>query len=174
MEGVSTHEERMETQGLTKMVVLDVFGHRFVHRPVGTEANQRRGYGNHVGEFQKRPVGEVRVAFLEDLLGVFKEALVAVRISLATLSNLGDHGGFVPDVIEAIAIAPNQPVHRLDLHEFDVILKSPSRQLEQIGQGVRCGDDRGPSIKREPFVFVDIGSPAGKVPGFVQHGLDAR
>ena len=155
------------------MVVFDVFCYGFVHRSVRSQANQRGRYRHHVGKLQERSVGQFCVSFCKHLFCVFKKPLIAVGVALASFSDLSHHGLFVPHVVEAVAIAPNQAVHRLDLHEVQVILQLPVRQLEQFGERVRCRDDRWASVKREPLVFVYIRSTARQVPGFVEDGFDA-
>ena len=163
----------METEGLPEVVVFDVLGDRLVDGTVRSKTHQRWRHGNHIGELEKGAISQVGVPFLEDLLGVLKEPLVPFSVLLTALGVLFNHRGFVPDIVESISVAPDQSVHRLYFHELDVVLKASTRQLEQVGERMGCRDDGWASIEGEPFVFVNIGATAGKVPRFVQHCLDA-
>ena len=173
LERVATDQQRVETQGLPEMVILDVFCYGLVHRTIGSQPNQRRRDRHHVGEPKKRSVSQFGVSFSKHLLRIFEKTLIAFSIRLISLCNLGDHFRFVSNIIKSVAIAPYQPVHRLNFHEVDVIFQPTVGKFKQIGEGVGRGDDGRASVEREPIVFVNISSASRKVTGFIQHRLDA-
>ncbi len=103
-----------------------------------------------------------------------EELLVPFGIAWTPCPDLFHHGGFIPHVIEAVPIAPDQTVHRCDFDESDVILQASVRQFEQICERVWSGDDRRPRVKGETVIVVDVCPPSRKIPRFVEDRLDAR
>ena len=102
-----------------------------------------------------------------------EELLVALGIAWTPCPDLFHHGGLISHVIETVAIAPDQTVHRCDFDEADVILQASVRQFEQICERVWSGDDGRPGVEGEAVIVVNVGPSSRKIPRFVEDRLNA-
>jgi hypothetical protein len=113
-EGIAAHQQGVEAEGLPEVRVLDVLGHLVVDRAPGLELGQLGRGAEHLAEAEKGGGPQLDVAFLQQLLGIGQEAAVAFDVGRELGLDLAVQLGLVVDVVEAVAVAPLQPVEGAD------------------------------------------------------------
>jgi hypothetical protein len=95
-------------------------------------------------------VGEAVVAFVEDRLGIVDKAQVALDVGRVAGADLFDHVIAVADIVEAIAIAPDETVERRDRQQLDVVGHVAAGEREEFFQALGAVMTVGPASKMKP------------------------
>ena len=96
----------------------------------------------------------------------------AISASLgAEAADLALHARGVAGIVEVGAVREEDAVERVDGHQGQVILALPARQLEEVIDQPRRGDDGWAAIEREAVLPVDVGAATRLVPLLEQRHL---
>ena len=165
LERIASHQQGMEAEDLPEPRVANVRVDERCHRAIRAEADKLRHHPQHVHRLDERRVDQ-RHARLEDRLGRVSEPQVSGDVTGSNALDLRDHLCAVTRVAEHRAVLEPNVVERIDGHERDVVLRSPSAALEQFAQEPRCRDDRRATIEGEAILLIHVRPPAGLVPLF--------
>ncbi len=135
---------------------------------VRLEPDEIRRDADHVGEFEKRAIGELDEAFGEDGLRLDDHLAVAVEVAGRESGDTPLGFLFVGVVFERAAIVEFDAVERIDRDEVDIVHGSASGGGEDLLDQERRGDDGGTGVEGESVLAVDIGAAAGLGAGFEQ------
>ncbi len=164
----------MEAEGLAQLGITDVAGDDVVYAAITLQSQQLRGRANHAPPVEKRNVGELDVAFFEDVGRIVEETRVARDVGRALARDLRVGALGIVGVVEAVTALPAQTIKRIHGQQLDVITDLPTGQREQRLEAVRRSDDGGPGVESEALVPVDVGAAARKIPLLDQQRRNAR
>ena len=94
----------MEAEDLAELRVVDEARHCGIDRTVALQTNELRSNAYHAPPVEKRHMGELGVAFLENLLGVFEKTRVTRDVAGALGGNLAIGGIEIVAVVEAVSV----------------------------------------------------------------------
>ena len=173
LERIAAHQQRVETECLAQLRVLDIARHHRIDGAPGLIFRQvGRGF-DHGPEIQEGLVSKLLIAFGEHAFGIFHEAAISVHIGRVLRRDLRQQLLVVVRIIEDGSILPHQPVKGGHRHQFHIVGDVPPAQREQFLDAAGIGHHRRPRIKAEAIHFKDITTATGLVPRLDQRRLDA-
>ncbi len=117
---------------------------------------------------------QLDIALLVQLLGIGVEAPIALDVGRVALGDLGVQLVLVVDVVEDVAVLPDQSVERIDGQQLDIVLDPAAAEREQLLQAVGIGDHRRAGVEGEALVLPDIGAAAGLLAALEDGDVEAR
>jgi len=160
-ERIATDEQRMETQKLAQLRILDVLRDKAVDRAVAFEPQQCRRDLDHVEERAEGLVDELFEADLENVLARFDEALEPGDVGRIEFCDLRAHAVGVARIVEAFAVLEADLIERINRAQRQIVRHLAPAQGPELLKHMRGRDDGGAGIEGKAVLAEDGSAPTG-------------